>query len=830
MSLIQTIHLKVSGYGVAQTIHAVQNDTDRKIEMILDDLVLTNGMTGKITFVRPNNTHYEVAGDIDTTRNSVTADITQALTQPGRVNVQLKITDTNVVSTFRFVILVEQDTSGTLTPEEGMSIQDAIDAANEAVSAAEDAADRAEEAAESLELDATLTVQGRAADAKATGDRVSYLEGHFEPVSKNLFNKATAVWGKKVNASTGAVETASSADNFISQKISIEPSTAYYANRNGCVYNSSGTFLEFHNINNGSNFTTPATAAYMIITSLRSLIDTAIVAKGSNVSYDSYTEAVRKSAVRTDNTLSENDLPANSKATGDKIAETKGELLDSVDTLMNAVLNTDTATGIKVVINDSVIDIPKSVESEANAIYRAGINLWNEEWELGTYSSSNDGAPSYSTTNIRSKNDSPIPIVPETDYYITTAYNLSVFFYDETDTFISSTVVYGTTKTFTSPEDAYYLRFYCVSNYGTTYNNDLQVAFNSDSEKQTYHAHNIQTVSTLSDLRLIPNGRNNIYAVASSDEITIDYFTSPSSGGKKPYESGFIVFTVPSRLTKSNNSVAADAVSEQADDSVDVNCILKLPTTYTPNGKPTKLIMICHGAGQSAESWSENANYQALTTAFVNAGYAVFDCNGYRENALGYSFWGDSRGVDVWRKAYQYVVDNYNVENTFGLYGFSMGGLTALNLMFSGFPGIKCVALGSPVVSLEACYDSESTSAVIKVLYGMGDTYEPSKAHGCDPYSRIIDISNTKYIFGALPPIKLWYGSTETGTTDTGSGEVVTGVVVKAYGEDIVNAINNAGGQAEYREIADAGHEICYGGNATANSDYVLFFDRHNKI
>jgi hypothetical protein len=73
----------------------------------------------------------------------------------------------------------------------------------------------------------------------------------------------------------------------------------------------------------------------------------------------------------------------------------------------------------------------------------------------------------------------------------------------------------------------------------------------------------------------------------------------------------------------------------------------------------------------------------------------------------------------------------------------------------------------------------------------------------------------------------MWYGSTETGTTDTGTGEVVTGVVVKAYGEDIVNAINRAGGQAEYREVANAGHEICYGGNAVVNSDLVLYFNRH---
>jgi predicted esterase len=672
-------------------------------------------------------------------------------------------------------------------------------------------------------VSAELTnVNGRLNDLTLESD---YQNSHYDITSKNLFNKATAVFGKKVNASTGAIE--DSADtNFISQKIAIKPSTAYYVNRNGCLYDESGTFLEFHNISGGSNFTTPATASYIIITSTNTLLDASMVAEGTSVSFDAYTEAIKKQLVRTDGTLTDGNLPANALSTGMKIAETKSDLQESIDSILNAVLDLKSLSGEIITINDSAVDYCKSIDTEASALYRCGVNIWNEEWELGTYA--NDGTPSSSATTIRSKNDSPVPIKPSTEYYIITPYNVSVLYYRSDGTFISYEVVNASSKVFTTPNNAYLLRFRCVSNYGTTYNNDIQIALNSDPDKVTYHAHTTQQVSDVSALKIIPNDRNYIYAVASDDSVAVEYYvTKAERGGKKPYESGFIVFSVPSRLTKSNNTVSANALSEGSDDSVDVNCILKLPTSYTPNGIPTKLIMICHGAGQSAQQWSTNANYNALVDAFVNAGYAVFDCNGYRENVLGYSFWGDFRGVDVWRKAYQYVVDNYNVEHQFGLYGFSMGGLTALNLMFSGFPGIKCVALGSPVVNLEACYNSESVNAVIKTLYGMGDTYNPALAYGCDPYSRIITISDNKYIFGRIPPLKMWYGSTETGTTDTGTGEVVTGVVVKAYGEDIVNAINRAGGQAEYREVANAGHEICYGGNAVVNSDLVLYFNRH---
>ena len=49
-----------------------------------------------------------------------------------------------MVSTFQYVIYVEPDTSGVVSPQEGINLQDAIDAA-------EDAADRAEAAVTSLE-------------------------------------------------------------------------------------------------------------------------------------------------------------------------------------------------------------------------------------------------------------------------------------------------------------------------------------------------------------------------------------------------------------------------------------------------------------------------------------------------------------------------------------------------------------------------------------------------------------------------------------------------------------------------------------------------------
>lgn len=287
--------------------------------------------------------------------------------------------------------------------------------------------------------------------------------------------------------------------------------------------------------------------------------------------------------------------------------------------------------------------------------------------------------------------------------------------------------------------------------------------------------------------------------------------------GKKAYESGFIPFTVPVNQTGADNSVQSDAPSEGTEDYIDVDCILSLPITYRATGAPSKLLMMCHGAGKGATEWKEHDGYQAIVKKFVDRGYAVFDCNGFKNDALGWSFWGHPKGVEAWRKAYQYVVNNYNVESAFSIYAFSMGGLTALNLALQGFPGIKSIALGSPVINLQACWSDASVKPVLQQLYGLGDEWDEAKVTGSNPYKHIVSISLKKYCFKNLPPIKIWYGSTET-----------SGGVNKQYAIDLVTAITNAGGRAEYREVNGAGHDICYGQHEWCNIDYLLFTERYN--
>ena len=142
MGVVKRVHLKTTNLGTPQTVYAVQNDTGRQLILIPDDYILANGMTGKLTFERSDGTFYEAAGTLDIVENGFTVDIDQALTQPGRTTAQLKVIDTNsdIVSTYSFIIMVQKDTSGTISEQEGMSLISAVTRAESAAARAEAAA------------------------------------------------------------------------------------------------------------------------------------------------------------------------------------------------------------------------------------------------------------------------------------------------------------------------------------------------------------------------------------------------------------------------------------------------------------------------------------------------------------------------------------------------------------------------------------------------------------------------------------------------------------------------------------------------------------------
>ena len=133
---MQEISLNLNTFSLFPSVYAVQNDTGRELKMTLTDRTLVATDTAAVAINRSDGSYYTITGTVDTATNSVTADITQALTQPGRTLCQLKITDTNdeIVSSYTFCIMVQPSTDGISEEQLGYSVQDLMDAAQTIIS------------------------------------------------------------------------------------------------------------------------------------------------------------------------------------------------------------------------------------------------------------------------------------------------------------------------------------------------------------------------------------------------------------------------------------------------------------------------------------------------------------------------------------------------------------------------------------------------------------------------------------------------------------------------------------------------------------------------
>lgn len=124
-----------------------------------------------------------------------------------------------------------------------------------------------------------------------------------------------------------------------------------------------------------------------------------------------------------------------------------------------------------------------------------GVNMWDEEWELGGYSKT-DGTKTTASVTIRAKNS--IRCLPSTTYFLRSSSVSSVafclFFYDANGDFISYLDDKNNTS-FTTPSNAVYMTFQGWSVYGTTYNHDIQICLNSYADKTTYHPYKTDTIS-----------------------------------------------------------------------------------------------------------------------------------------------------------------------------------------------------------------------------------------------------------------------------------------------------------------------------------------------
>lgn len=128
---IREIRLQALNKGVTPVVHMVQGDTGRVLRMYPEDMSAASFQSAVLAVHRPDDSYYSITCDFDD-KDYFDADMTQALTRPGRVACQLKVSySADMVSTYTFYVIVEPSTDGLPVEQLGYDIYDLMDAAGQ---------------------------------------------------------------------------------------------------------------------------------------------------------------------------------------------------------------------------------------------------------------------------------------------------------------------------------------------------------------------------------------------------------------------------------------------------------------------------------------------------------------------------------------------------------------------------------------------------------------------------------------------------------------------------------------------------------------------------
>ena len=185
----------------------------------------------------------------------------------------------------------------------------------------------------------------------------------------------------------------------------------------------------------------------------------------------------------------------------------------------------------------------------------SGVNVWDEEWELGYYGT--DGNPVASTTIIRGKNY--IPVLPTTPYYLrTNGTTMYVCQYDAEKVFIQRNSFAD--EVFTPNASTRYIRINLTSAYGTTYNNDISI--NYPSTDHEYHAYAGHTYTTDLGRTVYGGSLGVVSGVVTVDRAMVDLgsldWNYVSASGAERFYSVNIRETIKPPI---NNNAVANIVS-----------------------------------------------------------------------------------------------------------------------------------------------------------------------------------------------------------------------------------------------------------------------------
>ena len=191
------INLNFAPGGLPATVHVSQyDDTIRQLRFQLwfgrSKVEVPSGASVRVDIKKPDGHIVLVNGTVNSSdRSIVTVPTTKQMTAaPGGARGTLVVSSTGDkrISSAIFILHVHRDPveDGDASDSDLSMLQDAIDQTAANASAAQAAATAAQEAASSFTTDTTLSVSGKAADAKKTGDELTAIKADLADANESL--------------------------------------------------------------------------------------------------------------------------------------------------------------------------------------------------------------------------------------------------------------------------------------------------------------------------------------------------------------------------------------------------------------------------------------------------------------------------------------------------------------------------------------------------------------------------------------------------------------------------------------------------------------------
>lgn len=124
-------------------------------------------------------------------------------------------------------------------------------------------------------------------------------------------------------------------------------------------------------------------------------------------------------------------------------------------------------------------------------------------------------------------------------------------------------------------------------------------------------------------------------------------------------------------------SINIERVINNVEEQYIDNCILFLPENYNASGEKSRLVISCHGSGTVIND-NFHINSKTWNKFLYDMGYAILDVNGGVDDGRHY---GAPFAIQSYYRAYQYVINNYNLYPEVFVLGASMGGLSSFSLI-----------------------------------------------------------------------------------------------------------------------------------------------------